>query len=78
MLTEGPELRALAEEHPLQIPVTTVGSRGGGFTHAAFSNVTKREVTAVRLDGVGHYVAQEAPRRLADVLLAAWAVALPS
>ena len=73
MLTEGPELRALAQNAPLTVPVTTVGSRGGGFTHAAFSGVTRQEVTAVQLDGVGHYVAQEAPQLLADTLIAAFA-----
>jgi hypothetical protein len=30
-------------------------------------------VTAVTLDGVGHYVAMEAPDRLADVLLSGYA-----
>lgn len=77
MLTEGDELRALARAVPLRMPVTAVGSRGGGFTHAAFSGVTTQEVTAVQLDGVGHYVAQEAPARLADVLLEAFATHAP-
>jgi pimeloyl-ACP methyl ester carboxylesterase len=72
MLTEGPELRTLAENSPLQIPVTTVGSRGGGFTHAAFSGVTRQDVTAIQLDGVGHYVAQQAPQLLADTLIEAF------
>ena len=72
MLTEGPELRALAQNAPLRVPVTTVGSRGGGFTHAAFRGVTDQEVTAVQLDDVGHYVAQEAPQLLADLLIEAF------
>lgn len=69
MLTEGPELRALAESTPLRVPVTTVGSSGGGFTHAAFGGVTTKDVRDIRLDGVGHYVAQEAPQLLAEALL---------
>ncbi len=73
MLTEGQELRTLAENVPLQVPVTTIGSRGGGFTHAAFRGVTTREVTAIQLDDVGHYVAQEAPQLLADILIEAFA-----
>jgi len=73
MLTEGAELRTLAQTAPLTMPVTTVGSRGKGFTHAAFSAVTEREVAAIQFDDVGHYVAQEAPERLAQTLLAAFA-----
>jgi pimeloyl-ACP methyl ester carboxylesterase len=69
MLTEGEELRTLAQDKPLQMPVTTIGSRGGKFTYAAFRGVTTQEVTALQLDGVGHYVAQEAPYPLADRLL---------
>ena len=72
MLTEGQELRTLSQDVPLSAPVTTVGSRGGGFTHSAFSGVTAREVTAIQLQGVGHYVAQEAPQLLAATLVEAF------
>jgi pimeloyl-ACP methyl ester carboxylesterase len=73
MLIGGPEVRALAQTSPLQIPVTTIGSRGGEFTRAAFGDVTANPVTAIQLDGVGHYVAQEAPQRLAETLIDAFA-----
>ena len=73
LLTEGEELRMLAQTAPLKMPVTTVGSRGKGFTHTAFSGVTKQPVAAIQLDDVGHYVAQEAPDRLAETLLAVFA-----
>jgi pimeloyl-ACP methyl ester carboxylesterase len=69
MLTEGEELRALAREVPLRAPVTTIGSRGGGFTHAAFNAVALQDVAEIHLAGVGHYVAQEAPQLLAKTLL---------
>jgi pimeloyl-ACP methyl ester carboxylesterase len=69
MLTEGEELRTLAQDKPLQMPVTTIGSRGGEFTYAAFRRATTQEVTTIQLDGVGHHVAQEAPHPLADRLL---------
>jgi hypothetical protein len=62
----------------LQMPVTTIGSRGGGFTYAAFRGVTTQEVTALQLDGAGHYVAQEAPYPLADRLLEVLATSAPS
>jgi pimeloyl-ACP methyl ester carboxylesterase len=78
MLTEGEELRALAQDKPLRMPVTTIGSRGGEFTYTAFRNVTAKEVTALRLDGVGHYVAQEAPQPLADRLLEVFTANSPS
>jgi pimeloyl-ACP methyl ester carboxylesterase len=78
MLTEGEELRTLAQDKPLQMPVTTIGSRGGQFTYAAFRGVTTQEVTAIQLDGVGHYVAQEAPSPLADRLLEVLATSAPS
>lgn len=77
MITEGDELRALAQDRKLLLPVTTIGSRGGDFTRAAFSQVSTHDVTAVRLDGVGHYVAQEAPELLAGHLLEAFASHLP-
>jgi len=60
------------------MPVTTIGSRGGEFTYAAFRGVTTQEVTALQLDGVGHYVAQEAPHPLADRLLEVLATSAPS
>jgi pimeloyl-ACP methyl ester carboxylesterase len=78
MLTEGEELRTLARDKPLQMPVTTIGSRGGEFTYEAFRGVTAHEVTALQLDGVGHYVAQEAPYPLADRLLEVLATSAPS
>lgn len=77
MLTEGQELRNLAQDVPLRAPVTTVGSRGGGFTHQAFRGVTTQEATAIQLEGVGHYVAQEAPQPLADILIEAFATSAP-
>jgi pimeloyl-ACP methyl ester carboxylesterase len=78
MLTEGEELRTLAQGNPLPMPVTTIGSRGGQFTYTAFRRVTTQEVTALQLDGVGHYVAQEAPYLLADRLLQVFATSTPS
>jgi pimeloyl-ACP methyl ester carboxylesterase len=72
MISEGHELEALAETLPLRVPVTTIGSRSGGFTHATFSSVTKQDVTSIQLDGVGHYVAQESPQLLANTLLEAF------
>lgn len=72
MLTEAEEMRSLALSAPLQMPVTAIGSRGGGFTAASFGGVGATDLTVIQLDGVGHYVAQEAPGLLAEALMQAF------
>ncbi|MEV4083282.1 alpha/beta hydrolase [Nonomuraea fuscirosea] len=69
MLREGSQIRALAESPGLRAPVLTVGAGGGPFTADTLSQVTSTEITSVQLDGVGHYVAMEAPAALADAIL---------
>jgi pimeloyl-ACP methyl ester carboxylesterase len=68
-LREGADIRALAAEHPLNVPVLAVGAGGGDFTSATFTQVAAGGVRSVRLDGVGHYAAQEAPAELATAVL---------
>jgi pimeloyl-ACP methyl ester carboxylesterase len=68
MLAEGAEIRRLAEAWPTALPVLTVGGRSGEFTAATFRQVATN-VTAAHLDGIGHYVAMEAPGRLARIAL---------
>jgi pimeloyl-ACP methyl ester carboxylesterase len=70
MLTEGDEIRALAESCPLTVPVLAVGAGGGPFTARTMEQVAAGEVTSVQLDGVGHYAALEAPAALATAVLA--------
>lgn len=70
MLAEGNELRALIDANPVAVPVLAIGGGGGAFTEATMTQVTAGHVESVILDGVGHYVALEAPDRLADALLA--------
>ena len=70
MLREGPEIRALAESPGLAVPVLAVGARGGAFTADTMSQATSSEISSVQLDGVGHYVAMEAPEELAKAILA--------
>jgi pimeloyl-ACP methyl ester carboxylesterase len=69
MLTEGEELRTLARNTPLRMPVAAIGASGGEFTHATFSAASGGDVTDVQLEGAGHYVAQKAPELLAAALL---------
>ena len=69
MLTEGAEIRALAEGPGLSVPVLAIGAGGGPFTADTMARAASADVTAVTLDGVGHYAAMEAPERLAEALL---------
>ena len=67
LLTEADEIRALASRK-LEAPVLAVGGGSGEFTATALRQVAD-DVTSVTVDDVGHYVAMEAPDRLADALL---------
>ncbi|MBK3574869.1 alpha/beta hydrolase [Streptomyces sp. MBT65] len=67
MLREGEEIRRLASRK-LTTPVLAVGGRSGGFTPATMRQVAE-DVSALSLEGIGHYAAMEAPDRLADGLL---------
>ena len=69
MLQEGPDIRALAKSPGLTAPVLAVGAGGGPFTASTMSQAAPGEVSAVSLDGVGHYAAMEAPDELAKALL---------
>ncbi|SEC34196.1 Pimeloyl-ACP methyl ester carboxylesterase [Streptomyces sp. 3213] len=67
MLREGEEIRQLASRK-LTTPVLAVGGRSGEFTLATLRQVAE-DVSALSLEGIGHYAAMEAPDRLADGLL---------
>ncbi len=69
MLTEGPELRQLAQTRKLSMPVLAIGAGGGPFTQQTLSQVAAGEIRSVLLDGVGHYAALEAPDRVARAML---------
>ncbi|MDA0181202.1 alpha/beta hydrolase [Solirubrobacter phytolaccae] len=68
LLTESEEIRALPK---LTQPVLTIGGGSGDFTAAAFRNVAD-DLRAITLDGTGHYLALEAPERLAEALRTFW------
>ncbi len=68
MLAEGDEIRELATARRLSLPVLAMGGRSGEFTPATLRQVSTN-VTAAHIDGIGHYVAMEAPDRFAGVLL---------
>lgn len=68
MLVEADEIRELAGAK-LEMPVLAVGGGSGDFTANALKHVA-HEVTTLRLNGIGHYAAIEAPDRLATALVA--------
>ncbi|MEU8629183.1 alpha/beta hydrolase [Streptomyces sp. NPDC048669] len=69
VFSNGDATRALAESHPITVPVLTVEGAGHGITETTFRQVSAGEFTAVRLEGVGHLIAQEAPEALAAAVL---------
>ena len=69
MLAEGDDLKALATSNPLTVPVLAVGAFGGPFTEMTLAQVAANPVKSVQIDGVGHYVALEAPEALAKAIL---------
>lgn len=69
MLTEGDSIKAIAQTHPLTMPVLAVGAGGGTFTESTVRQITTGMVQSVQLEGVGHYVAMEAPTALSTTVL---------
>src|ERR1700730_12899664 len=69
MLQEGSEIKALAVNRGLSLPVLAVGAGGGPFTAGTMSKATSTDISSVLLDGVGHYAAMEAPEALAKAIL---------
>jgi pimeloyl-ACP methyl ester carboxylesterase len=69
MLLEGPEIQSLAAERPLTLPVLAIDRQGSDFTLKSFGAAHAGVVRHATIDDVGHYIALEAPDRLADILL---------
>lgn len=67
MLAEGEDFRSRAATL-LSVRALAVGGFGGPFTSATLAQVINGPIDAVELDGVGHYVALEAPDRLAAAI----------
>jgi pimeloyl-ACP methyl ester carboxylesterase len=69
IFSDNGRTKALAEAHPLTVPVLTVDAFSAPFTEQTFRQVAAGELTSVRLEGVGHLVAQEAPEALSTAVL---------
>lgn len=68
MLAEGDEIREIVAGGALRVPVLAIDAATGDVTRNTMAQVAA-DVTTVKLDGVGHLVAMEAPRVLATTLL---------
>ena len=68
MLAEGEDFRARSAT-PLAVPALAIGGFGGPFTTSTLEQVVAGPVAHVELPGVGHYVALEAPERMAAAIL---------
>ena len=69
IFTDNGQTRELAKSQPLAVPVLTVDGVNAPFTEQTFRQVAAGKVTSVRLGGVGHLVAQEAPEALSAAIL---------
>jgi pimeloyl-ACP methyl ester carboxylesterase len=68
MLSEGADFQAWSERK-LALPALAIGGFGGSFTEETVAQIVEHPVESVLIDGVGHYVALEAPDRLADAIV---------
>lgn len=67
-LTEGDDIRAIANAQSLRAPVLAVGALSHPFTADTMQAAVSRDVTVVHLESVGHHPALEAPEALAGAL----------
>jgi pimeloyl-ACP methyl ester carboxylesterase len=69
IFTDNGQTRELAESQPLAVPVLTVEGVNARLTEQTFRQAAAGKVTSVRLEGVGHLIAQEAPEALSAAIL---------
>lgn len=69
IFTDDGATKALAEAHPIGVPVLAVDGANNPFTSTSFRAVSAGEYSSVHIEGVGHLVAQEAPEELAAAVL---------
>ena len=68
-LTEGAAITALATAQPLTLPTLVVGHGDSDFTLKSISHAHSGGIVARNIEGVGHYIAMEAPEELANAQL---------
>lgn len=67
MLSEGADFQERAQQK-LAVPALAIGAFGGPFTEGTVTQIVEGPVDSVLIEGVGHYVALEAPDRLAAAI----------
>ena len=67
MLAEGSDFQDRAR-NKLTLPTLAIGGFGGRFTEDTVTQIVEAPIDGLLLDGVGHYVALEAPDRLAEAI----------
>lgn len=67
LFTDRGQIKAIAETHPLSVPVLAIDGPNKPFTEMTLLQVAA-DVTAVHIDGVGHLVAQQAPEAFAAAI----------
>ncbi len=68
MLREGEDVKALVAETKLMVPTLAVDRAGSDFTFRSIDAVSSGATAHASIEGVGHYIALEAPDRLAAAL----------
>jgi pimeloyl-ACP methyl ester carboxylesterase len=69
VFTDNGATKALAEAHPIAVPVLAIDGVNTPFTATSFRQVSAGEFSSVHIPATGHLVAQEAPEALASALL---------
>lgn len=69
LFTDGGRTRALAESAPLRMPVLAIDGPNHPVTANGLRQVSATEPATLRIEGVGHLVAQDAPEALAHAVL---------
>jgi pimeloyl-ACP methyl ester carboxylesterase len=69
LFSDNGATKALAEAHPIAVPVLAIDGASYPFTENTFRQVAAGEITAAHIQDVGHLVAQEAPEQLAAEIL---------
>jgi pimeloyl-ACP methyl ester carboxylesterase len=69
LFSDNGATKALADAHPIAVPVLAVDGASHPFTENTFRQVAAGEITAAHIQNVGHLLAQEAPEQLAALIL---------
>jgi pimeloyl-ACP methyl ester carboxylesterase len=69
LFSDNGATKALAEAHPISVPVLAIDGGSYPFTENTFRRVAAGEITAAHIQNVGHLEAQEAPEQLAAAIL---------